>query len=302
MDAIRLSPNMSVVNLRRLRLLESIHEQAPDGGQEVVFKEGLAYPEVEDDADALIKADLLYSQKMMTGRYGGAFIRAEGRAFLAEVGQHRADAVQRRQAVRRALATWLIGQDDPAELHRIAGFLAAPEATFYGERLAPQDACTAAAWLAQQQYAKCITAWGGVVARIGLTAQGQTWIESGGRQSGSSTVIEAVNVVGNTFSGPAQIASPGAAQTVALVSQTDLDEIRDAIAALEQAIPSLRLTRAETGALRGWLDDLAVETNKMEPERGRLRQLAAEIGQFLRDTAAGGLGGALAGLFYSLLA
>ncbi|MDR2567634.1 MAG: hypothetical protein LBC97_16585 [Bifidobacteriaceae bacterium] len=302
MGAINLSPDMSAVDLRRLRLLETIHEQVPDGRREVMFEGELAYPEVEDDADALIQAGLMYSQKRMTGRYGGAFIRREGRDFIAEVQRRRGHVVRRRQASRRALASWLIRQDDPAELHNTADFLAAPEATFYGERLAPQDAYTAAAWLEQQQCAKCITALGGDVARIGLTDQGQTWIENGGQQAGASMAIGTVNVTGNTFNGPAQIAGPRAVQAVVLATESDLAEVRKAIAAAEQAIFSLGLTDADTEIFRGQLADLATEANKAKPEWGRLRQLGKGIGGFLRDATAGGLGEVLAGLFLGLLA
>jgi hypothetical protein len=207
-------------------------------------------------------------------------VQPSGVDFIESIQRHRGDTVGRRRAARDAVLRWLFdcnveGQSSPV----ISAFSESAYGFYYGHAFTETERKDATGWLKENGYLKGTGAWGGVIPRPSITANGESLVESGrsvNDASPASTAADAppsvmVTVKDSTNVNIAAL-SPGATQS-ATITEDQRSLILNVADALEQALTVLGLDSVRVTDARSIVHDLRQIGGESAPEAGRLRQL-----------------------------
>lgn len=207
-------------------------------------------------------------------------VQPAGVAFIESIQRQRGDTVGRRRAARDAVLRWLFdcnveGKSSPV----ISAFSESPYGFYYGHAFTETERKDATGWLKEKGYLKGAGAWGGMIARPSITANGESLVESGrsvNDVSPASTAADAppsvmVTVKDSTNVNVAAL-SPGATQS-ATITADHRHQVLNVADALEEALTVLGLDSVRVADARAIIHDLRQIGGESGPEPGRLREL-----------------------------
>jgi hypothetical protein len=215
--------------------------------------------------------------------------------FIENIRRLRGDPIGRRKAARDAVLRWLyaskVGGVASPDISNLA---TSPYRMFYGHAFTEHETTDATAWLKEEGYLNGKGAWGGVIARPGITTKGERLVESGRSvndvvpASGAAHAPVTVKVKASRNVN-INTNSPGATQSVT-ITEDNRRQVVNVADALEGMLGALGLDATRTTEAQAIVRDLREVSAETSPEPGRLRQLldkAASVAIAGTGTAAG---------------
>lgn len=306
--AVDLTPGYGLPKptVERLQILDWIFEQA--GGEPMtpvechsLTEQGFSFEKLESHLQAFEHEGLVGAERSAVST--AVYLLQPGLDSINFVHHKRADVPARRRALRESLLRWLYDQNaHGTEWAYIDQFMQSTYGFYYGEPFPERDVAQATNWLKENGYLRGQgSSWGGV-ARPGITAKGETVVESGVSVNDSAALASvpppaAMTITNNISGGTNNIAnaSPHAQQSMSITTDARQQMVQVADA-LDGLLDRLGLDAENFRVAQEASRDLRDESAAPAPDHGRLRALLEKV----KEVAVSGTGTALGSAIVAL--